>query len=36
MATSAERRKVLSDEIDGLRRDVGRIAANEDPPLFES
>ncbi len=35
MAASAERRKVLSDEIDRLRRDFGRIAANEDCPQFE-
>ncbi len=35
-AAKAERRKVLSDEMEGLRRDVGQIAANEDPPLFEA
>ncbi len=35
MAANAERRRVLSDEIDRLRRDFGRIAANEDRSRFE-
>jgi uncharacterized protein YhaN len=36
MAISAARRKVLSDEIDRLRRDIGRIAANEQSSPFEA
>jgi uncharacterized protein YhaN len=36
LATSAARGKVLSDEIGRLRRDIGRIAANEDSSLFEA
>jgi uncharacterized protein YhaN len=36
MATSAARHKALSDEIDGLRRDIGRIAANEESSVFEA
>ena len=36
MAASAARRKVLSDEIDGLRRNIGQIAANEESALFEA
>ena len=36
MAVSAERRRVLSDEIESLRREVGRIAANEDQSQFET
>ncbi len=35
MAANAESRKVLSDESDRLRRDFGRIAANEDRSRFE-
>jgi len=36
MATSEARRKVLSDETDSLRRDIGRIAANEESSVFEA
>lgn len=35
MAANAERRKTLSDEIERLHRDFGRIAANEDRSQFE-
>ncbi len=36
MATRAARRQVLSNEIDGLRREIGRISANEESSLFEA
>jgi uncharacterized protein YhaN len=36
MAVSAEKRKLLTDEIHGLRRDIGRIVANDDLSQFEA
>ena len=36
MATDAAKRKVLSDEIETLRRDIGRIAASEEPSVFQA
>jgi uncharacterized protein YhaN len=36
MATSAARHKALSDEIDGLHREIMRIAVNEESLVFEA